>query len=215
LFTGIIEEVGKVRAANHHRLTIAAARVLKDTALGDSIAINGACLTVSGMDAGSFSVDVMPETLQRTNLGRLNTGHAVNLERALLVGGRLGGHLVQGHVDATGSIVSLVDKESAKIATIAAPSGILKYVVEKGFIAVDGASLTVIACTGSSFSVSLVGYTLEHTTLGSKRAGDLVNLEADIIAKYVEKFRQGSGITLEFLAEQGFSTGGSRLAQER
>lgn len=215
MFTGIIEEVGKVRAASPHRLTIAAARVIKDTVLGDSIAINGACLTVSDLDAGSFSTDVMPETLQRTNLGRLRPGHTVNLERALLVGGRLGGHLVQGHVDATGNIVSLVDRESAKIATIAAPSSILKYVVEKGFIAVDGASLTVIACTGSSFSVSLVSYTLEHTTLGSRSAGDLVNLEVDIIAKYVEKFRQGSGITLEFLAEHGFSTTASRLAQER
>lgn len=215
MFTGIIEEVGRVKAAASNRLTIAAVKVLDGTALGDSIAINGACLTVSALGASFFSVDVMPETLQRTGLGQLRTGHDVNLERALLVGGRLGGHLVQGHIDGTGKITSLVPREGAKIATVTAPGNILKYVVEKGFITVDGASLTVTGCGDSSFNVSLVGYTLEHTTLGGKRVGELVNLEVDIIAKYVERFRRESGVTLEFLAEQGFMAGGSHTGQER
>ena len=150
----------------------------------------------------------MPETLQRTNLGLLRPGHAANLERALQVGGRLGGHLVQGHIDGTGKVVSFVSREGARIMTVAAPGNILRYVVEKGFISVDGASLTVTGCSDSWFSVSLVGYTLEQTMLGSRRAGDVVNLEVDIIAKYVERFRQGGGITLEFLAEHGFVAGG-------
>ncbi len=215
MFTGIVEEVGRVKAATENRLTIAAVKVRDGAALGDSVAINGACLTMSTLDAGSFSVNVMPETLQRTNLGRLRPGHEVNLERALMVGGRLGGHLVQGHVDGTGKIVSLVSREGAKIATVAAPTHILKYVVEKGFIAVDGASLTVTGYSDSSFSVSLVEYTLGHTTLGSRRVGDLVNLEVDIIAKYIERSRQGGGVTLAFLAEHGFIAGGSRTGQER
>ena len=208
MFTGIVEEVGRVKTARAKRLTISAVKVLEGAALGDSMAINGACLTLSALDSGSLSVDVMPETLQRTNLGLLRPGHAVNLERALLVGGRLGGHLVQGHIDGTGKIISFVSREGARIVTVAAPNNILRYVVEKGFIAVDGASLTVTGCSDSWFSVSLVGYTLEYTTLGSRSVGDVVNLEVDIIAKYVERFRQGGSLTLEFLAEHGFVAGG-------
>ena len=208
MFTGIVEEVGRVKTATAKRLTISAVKVLEGAALGDSMAINGACLTLSALDSGSLSVDVMPETLQRTNLGLLRPGHAVNLERALLVGGRLGGHLVQGHIDGTGKIVSFVSREGARIVTVAAPNNILRYVVEKGFIAVDGASLTVTGCSDSWFSISLVGYTLEYTTLGSRSVGDVVNLEVDIIAKYVERFRQGGSLTLEFLAEHGFVAGG-------
>ncbi len=215
MFTGIIEEVGQIKAATARRLTISAVKVLEGAALGDSIAINGACLTISTLGTDCFAVDVMPETLQRTNLGQLRPGHTVNLERALLVGGRLGGHLVQGHVDGTGRIAAIVPMEGAKIAKVSSPVHILRYVVEKGFIAVDGASLTVTAHGDSSFSVSLVSYTLEHTTLASKRVGDMVNLEVDIVAKYVERFRQASGVTLDFLAEHGFIAGGSRTGRER
>lgn len=210
MFTGIVEEVGTVRALGPGRLSISASRVLEKTGLGDSIAVNGACLTVSALDSASFSVDVMPETLRRTNLGLLRPGSAVNLERALMVGGRLGGHFVQGHVDATGKVLGLKAEGDAVIARFAAPPEVLRYVVEKGFIAVDGVSLTVVGFDRTSLSVSLVGYTLKQSTLGSRRIGDVVNLEADIIAKYVEKMGEGrGGITLDFLADHGFSVSGS------
>jgi riboflavin synthase len=174
------------------------------------MAVNGACLTVSALDSASFTVDVMPETLRRTNLGLLRPGSSVNLERALMVGGRLGGHFVQGHVDATGKVMALKAEGDALIARFAAPPEVLRYVVEKGFVAVDGVSLTVVSFDGTSLSVSLVGYTLKQTTLGSRRVGDAVNLEADIMAKYVEKTGQGrGGVTLEFLADHGFSVTGS------
>jgi riboflavin synthase len=207
MFTGIIEEVGIVKSVRLGRLTVSATKVLQGMELGDSLAINGACLTISAFDANSFSVDIMPETLRRTNLGLLRPGSGVNLERPLVIGGRLGGHLVQGHVDATGRVLSLVPEAGAVIARYAAPQEVMRYVVEKGFIAVDGASLTVINCDTTSFSVSLVTYTLEHTILGSKRPGDLVNLEVDIMAKYLEKLKERRGsITLDFLVEQGFLT---------
>jgi riboflavin synthase len=205
LFTGIVEEVGPVKSSSSGKLTVSASVVLEGTRLGDSMAVNGTCLTVSAMNSGSFSVDVMPETLKRTNLGQLHPGSRVNLERALMVGGRVGGHLVQGHVDATGKVVSLVPEGSAVIAKFAAPPEVLRYVVEKGFMAVDGVSLTVISYDKGSFSVSLVGYTLNNTVLGSRKVGDQVNLEVDIIAKYVEKLREGrGGVTLDFLSEHGF-----------
>jgi riboflavin synthase len=207
LFTGIVEEVGTVKSVGSGKLTVSASAVLEGTRLGDSVAVNGTCLTVSALDAGSFSVDVMPETLKRTNLGHLHLGSSVNLERALMVGGRVGGHLVQGHVDATGTVASLVSEGKAVIARFAAPPEVLRYVVEKGFIAVDGVSLTVVGYDKSSFSVSLVGYTLKSTVLGSRKVGDQVNLEVDIIAKYVEKLREGrGGVTLDFLSEHGFSS---------
>jgi len=207
LFSGIIEEVGVVKSVRPGRITVSATKVLQGTKLGDSLAINGACLTVSALDANSFSVDVMPETLRRTNLGLLRLGSQVNLERPLVIDGRLGGHLVQGHVDATGRVISLVPEAGAVIARYAALQEIMHYVVGKGFIAVDGVSLTVIGCDTTSFSVSLVTYTLEHTILGSNRPGDLVNLEVDIMAKYLEKLRERRGsITLDFLVEHGFLT---------
>lgn len=210
MFTGIVEEVGITKALGSGSLSISAARILEKTRLGDSIAVNGACLTVSALDVNSFSVDVMPETLKRTNLGLLRPRSSVNLERALMLGGRLGGHFVQGHVDATGKVVGLKAEGAAVIARFTAPSDVLRYVVEKGFIAVDGVSLTVIGYDKTSLSVSLVGYTLKNTILSSRRVGDLVNLEADIISKYVEKTRDSrGGITLEFLAEHGFSATGS------
>ena len=207
MFTGIVEEVGNVKSVGSGQLTVSASAVLEATRLGDSMAVNGACLTVSAKDATSFSVDVMPETLKRTNLGQLRPGSNVNLERALMVGARVGGHLVQGHVDATGRVVSLVLEGGAVIAKLAAPPEVLRYVVEKGFIAADGVSLTVVGYDQSSFSVSLVGYTLNNTVLGSRKVGDQVNLEVDIIAKYVEKLREGrGGVTLDFLSEHGFTS---------
>ncbi|MDM8000812.1 MAG: riboflavin synthase [Dehalococcoidia bacterium] len=207
MFTGIVEEIGTVKSVGSGKLAVSASTVLEGTRPGDSIAVNGACLTVSALAASSFSVDVMPETLKRTNLGQLRPGSKVNLERALLVGGRVGGHLVQGHVDATGRVLSLLPEGGAVIARFAAPPEILRYVVEKGFIAVDGVSLTIIGYDETSFSVSLVGYTLSNTILGSRKVGDQVNLEVDIMAKYVEKLREGrGGVTLEFLSQHGFTS---------
>lgn len=206
MFTGIIEEIGIVKGAGPGRLTIGAKKVMADMKLGDSIAVNGACLTVSALARDDFSVDIMPETVRRTDIGRLHYGDRVNLERAILAVGRFGGHFVQGHVDGIGKVMSLTPEEAAVIAKISAPSDLMRYVVSKGFVAVDGCSLTVVECDAISFSVSLVTYTREHTTLGGKKPGDLVNVEVDIMAKYVEKLSQrtGGGVTLEFLEEHGF-----------
>lgn len=206
MFTGIVEEMGRVVSAKAGELTIAAGEVMAGMKNGDSIAVNGVCLTVTAFDKGSFSVKVMPETLRRSNLGRLLVGERVNLERALPLGGRLGGHLVQGHVDATGKITTIKGEQEALLISFYAPSEILDYLVEKGFIAVDGVSLTIVNKDTSSFSVSVVDYTRKNTTLGSRRVGDVVNLEVDIIAKYVKQFSQagGEGITMEFLEQHGF-----------
>ncbi len=206
MFTGIVEEVGTVMVALPGKLTISATRVIEDTKKGDSIAVNGACLTVTALWGESFSVDVMPETLRRTNLGRLRPGDKVNLERPLALGGRLGGHFVQGHVDGTGRVLSTTRENEALLLNFEAPQEIMRYIVRKGFIAVDGVSLTVIQCDDTFFQVSLVSYTVENTNLGGRKAEDVVNLEVDIIAKYVERLRaeQGSAITEEFLAEHGF-----------
>jgi riboflavin synthase len=206
MFTGIIEEMGRVVSAKAGELAIAAGEVMAGMKSGDSIAVNGVCLTVTAFDKGSFSVKVMPETMRRTNLGRLLVGDRVNLERALPLGGRLGGHLVQGHVDATGKITSVTPEGEAMLVSFYAPSEILDYLVEKGFIAVDGVSLTIVTKDTSSFLVSVVDYTRKNTTLGSRRVGDLVNLEVDIIAKYVKQFSQANnqGVTMEFLEQHGF-----------
>jgi riboflavin synthase len=207
MFTGIVEEIGMVRGISPRSLTIEAKKALEGIKPGDSIAINGACLTVTSVGKEKFSVDVMPETVRRTNLGRLHYGTTVNLERAMLAEGRFGGHFVQGHVDDIGKVLSLQPEEDAIIARISAPAGLMPYMVNKGFVAVDGVSLTVIDCDDLSFSVSLVAYTREHTTLGNRKPGDIVNLEVDIIAKYVERFKQRydrGGLTLDFLEEQGF-----------
>jgi len=205
MFTGIVEEIGSVRAARPGQLTITAQKVLDDTRPGDSIAVNGVCLTVTELAPDYFSVDVMPETLQRTNLGALRSGDGVNLERPLAVGGRFGGHFVQGHVDGMGRVRSVTPQGGALVLKFEAIPEITRYVVEKGFIAVDGVSLTVVQCNSTSFGVSLVRYTLENTTLSVRRPGDTMNLEVDIIAKYVERLREGgTGITKEFLAEHGF-----------
>jgi riboflavin synthase len=207
MFTGIVEEIGIVRGISPERFIVEAKKVPEGTKPGDSIAVNGACLTVTSIGKDNFSVDVMPETVRRTNLGRLHYGKPVNLERAMPAEGRFGGHFVQGHVDDVGKILSLQPEEKAVIARISAPALLMSYVVSKGFIAVDGVSLTVIDCDDFSLSVSLVTYTREHTTLGSTKPGDIVNLEVDIIAKYVERFRQRYNrgvLTLDFLEEHGF-----------
>lgn len=206
MFSGIIEEIGTIKRVGPNQLIVGAKRVREGTKLGDSIAINGACLTVVDLDKDTFAVDVMPETLRRTNLGGLKVGDGVNLERALAVGDRLGGHFVQGHVEGVGHILSLTPEDEALLVRFSAPAELMRYVVEKGFIAVDGISLTIIDCDRTSFSVSLVAYTQRNTTLVSKRPGDPVNIETDIIAKYVERLRQGdsSTIDLDFLAEHGF-----------
>ena len=209
MFTGIVEEIGKVISAATTRLVIAAMQVVDGMNPGDSIAVNGACLTVTDFDRASFSVDVMPETLQRTNLGLLKAGDGVNLERPTALGGKMSGHLVQGHVDNTGRIIALEWEGEALLLQFEAPTEVLRYIVPKGFIAVDGISLTITEKDSSSFRVSVVEYTRQNTTLGSRKKGDVVNLEVDIIAKYVAQFTQPQtgGLTAEFLIEHGFTIG--------
>jgi riboflavin synthase len=209
MFTGIVEEIGIVKETSRDRLAFEAHKVLEGTKVGDSIAVNGVCLTVVSLENHGFSVNVMPETLRCTNLGRLHYSDQVNLERALVLGGRLGGHLVLGHIDDTGEVMDVTSEESARIMRISAPAKLMSYIVDKGFIAVDGVSLTIVDLDDFSFVVSLVAYTMEHTTLGGKRPGDVVNLEVDIIAKYVEnlKERKRQSLDFEFLREYGFVGG--------
>ena len=208
MFTGIVEETGRVKTATAGKLVISTDTVTRGMKPGDSVAVNGVCLTVTGFNADSFSVDVMPETLAVTSLGRLRAGDRLNLERAVALGGQMGGHLVQGHIDGTGTIAAVTPEAEAIIITVKAPAEIIRYTVQKGFIAVDGISLTVIDRDDNSFRVSVVGYTRRQTTLGEKRAGDPVNLETDIIGKYVEQFTgsqtRSTGITAAFLQEHGF-----------
>jgi len=206
VFTGIIEEVGRVASAQPNSLTISASQALCGMEAGGSIAVNGVCLTITSFNTGSLSVDIMPETLMRTNLGLLCVGDEVNLERPLALGGRLGGHLVQGHVDDTGRVTAINREGGAMLIRFEAPPQVMDYMVEKGFIAVDGVSLTVVTKDTSSFQVAIVDYTRRHTTLGNKRVGDLVNLEVDVIAKYVEHLSRPHrpGVTIDFLQEHGF-----------
>ncbi|MBX6384387.1 MAG: riboflavin synthase [Microbispora sp.] len=191
MFTGIVEELGEVVAleprGDSARLTVRGALVTADARHGDSIAVNGVCLTVAGVDGQSFTADVMKETLDRSALGALRPGSRVNLERAVRADQRLGGHIVQGHVDGTGEVLSREPGEHWEVVRISLPASLARYVVEKGSIAVDGVSLTVTGVTADSFAVSLIPTTLELTTLGRKQPGEPVNLEVDVIAKYVEK----------------------------
>ena len=209
MFTGIIEEVGRVASAQSNSLTISASQALCGMEAGGSIAVNGVCLTITGFNTGPLSVDIMPETLMRTNLGLLCVGDEVNLERPLALGGYLGGHLVQGHVDDTGRVTAINREGGAMLIRFEVPPQVMGYMVDKGFIAVDGVSLTVVTKDTSSFQVAIVDYTRRHTTLGSKRVGDLVNLEVDVIAKYVEQLSRPHrpGITVDFLQEHGFLVG--------
>ncbi len=217
MFTGIIEEIGTVRrierGAAGARLTISAKTVLEGTKLGDSIATNGVCLTVVSLTADSFSADVMAESLRRSSLGALQTGSPVNLERAMPLNGRFGGHIVSGHIDGTGTVASQKREDNAVWVTLRAPTSLLRYIVEKGSIAIDGVSLTVAAVDETGFSVSIIPHTGAQTILLDKKPGETVNLECDVIGKYVEKLltpygkdesTPKSNITMEFLARNGF-----------
>ena len=190
MFTGIVEELGEVVQAATARMVIRAKVTLEGTRVGDSIAVNGACLTVVQLRDNTFAVDIAPETLRRTNLGDATPGTRVNLERAMALGERMGGHMVQGHVEATGRVLSAEPEGQAVLMEFQAPPEIMRYVVPKGFIAVDGISLTVVQRRPSSFTVSVIPYTLANTVLASRGVGDLVNLETDIVARYVEQFVQ-------------------------
>lgn len=191
MFTGIVEELGRVTAIEHladsARLGVRGLLVTDDAVHGASISVNGVCLTVVTVDAGEFTVDVMRETLERSSLGSVRPGDPVNLERAMRADGRFGGHVVQGHVDGTATLVERVPGDRWEIVRFTLPEGLARYVVEKGSITVDGVSLTVASVDERSFTVSLIPTTLELTTLGSKGVGDLVNLEVDVIAKYIER----------------------------
>jgi riboflavin synthase len=195
MFTGIVEELGTVARVDAQtdaiRLTVAASTVLGDVHLGDSIAVNGCCLTVAATDGATWTADVMQETLDKTSLGALGPGDHVNLERSVTVDKRLGGHIVQGHVDGVGTILSRTPSEHWEIVEIGLPDGLSRYLVPKGSIAVDGVSLTVVDLTDDSFTVSLIPETLTRTTLGTRAPGELVNLEVDVLAKYVERLLAG------------------------
>ena len=186
MFTGIVEEVGIVAKISDNGMTVQASKVLEDVKLGDSIAVNGTCLTAVSFTKGEFSVDLSPETMRRTSLGKLSEGSLVNLERALLASDRMGGHIVQGHVDGTGRIMSTKTDGDSIIFRVRVPKRLNKYIVEKGFIAVDGISLTVVQRGASSFTLAVIPFTLKNTNLAGLSVGDQVNLEADILAKYIE-----------------------------
>ncbi|MCL6638872.1 MAG: riboflavin synthase [Firmicutes bacterium] len=214
MFTGIVEELGRLksisRGADSARLVIAAQKVLSGTRTGDSIAVNGVCLTVVQPGSGEFAADVMAETLARTNLGELSPGGLVNLERALALGDRLGGHLVSGHIDGVGLIERKEKHDIATLVTIRAPGEVMRYIVKKGSVAVDGTSLTVVDYDRATFQVSLIPHTAAVTVLGFKKVGDRVNLEGDIIGKYIERLISSrekpdkASIDLDFLARHGF-----------
>ena len=215
MFTGIVEELGQVKAlslrGNSGTLTVKAKKVLEGTKIGDSIAVNGVCLTVTNMKNNEFSADVMAETVRRSSLGALRDGSYVNLERAMAADSRFGGHIVSGHIDGTGAITQVRRDDNALWYTVEASPALLRYIVEKGSIAMDGISLTVAAVEADRFSVSVIPHTAAVTALGRKRSGDVVNLETDIIGKYVEKLLRPAepaapraGLSLEFLMENGF-----------
>lgn len=221
MFTGIVEEIGSVRhvisGAVSGEIRIGAKKVLQGTQIGDSIAVNGVCLTVTGMFQDGFAADVMPETLRRTNLGMLGCGEAVNLERAMAAEGCFGGHIVSGHIDGVGELQEKRPEGNAIWVTVKTPKELLRLIVEKGSIAIDGISLTVAGVGEDNFKVSVIPHTGEETILLRKKVGDKVNLENDIVGKYVERLLQfsvpkdstegtkkESGITMEFLAEHGF-----------
>lgn len=211
MFTGLIEELGSVVSLQGKSLKIRCHNVQDGLALGDSIAVNGVCLTIISYSPQSIDAEVMPVTLETTNLGVLRPGASVNLERAMRLGDRLGGHLVSGHVDGTASIVKLQQKEDARLVTMQIPKELLPFVIPKGSIAVDGISLTVAEQAGNQVTVSLVGHTQKHTTLTGKRVGDIVNIECDQIGKYVNQLlgahyanKTESSLNLGFLQKQGF-----------
>lgn len=214
MFTGIVEEVGSVKrvvsGSNSGEIEIAASKVLEGTKIGDSIAVNGVCLTVTKLNNGSFTADVMPETLRRTNLGGLKSGSPVDLERAMAADGRFGGHIVSGHIDGTGTILSMKQEENAVWVRISANEQIIGLIIEKGSITIDGISLTVAKLGDKDFQVSIIPHTGSETILLKKKPGDIVNLENDILGKYVKRLLginqpKESKVTMEFLAEHGFA----------
>lgn len=209
MFTGIIEEIGIVknikRGTKSVSLTIECKKILDDLKLGDSVSTNGVCLTVTSKNSSSFTADVMNETLIKSSLGSLNSNSKVNLERAMPANGRFGGHMVSGHIDGTGNIISIKRDDIAIWYTIKTSDKIMQYIIEKGSIAIDGISLTVAKVTHDSFSVSIIPHTAVETTLSEKKIGSVLNLENDIIGKYIEKFSQCKpSITKEFLYKNGF-----------
>lgn len=211
MFTGIIEEVGKVytikKSVQSAQLTISARLIFEDLKIGDSVATNGVCLTVTSIENEQFTVDVMHETLRRSTLGELRQGSLVNLERAMLLNGRFGGHIVSGHIDGTGKIINIRKDGQAVWYTIQAHQKIMQYIVEKGSITIDGISLTIAQVTKDSFSVSVIPHTIKATCLSHKTIGSWVNLENDLIGKYIEKWTQktsNSNIDEAFLLEHGF-----------
>ena len=222
MFTGIIEEIGEIagvkRGQVSSRLAIRGKKIFSDLKLGDSVAVNGVCLTATSISGDIFEADVMAETLRRTNLGGFSNGTRVNLERAMAAGGRFGGHIVSGHIDGTGRVSSLVREENAVWVRIDAEDKILRYIIEKGSIAIDGISLTVAETGPGYFKVSIIPHTGEETTLLRRRPGDIVNLENDVVGKYVERllnFSAGNGdafgqkakaggIDLNLLSENGY-----------
>jgi riboflavin synthase len=219
MFTGIVEVLGEIRRlalrGNSGQISIRASKVLEGTKIGDSIAVNGICLTVTSLQRDGFTADVMAETVRRSSLGKAGAGDLVNLERAMAADGRFGGHMVSGHIDGTGRIRSMRKEENAVWVTIETTAEILRLIVEKGSICIDGISLTVAAVGAETFQVSVIPHTGEETTLLKRSAGDLVNLENDVIGKYVEKLlwlgspttaseKKDSGLTMDFLREYGF-----------
>jgi riboflavin synthase len=216
IFTGIIEELGVVKSIAINGasgcITIKAEKVLEGTQLGDSIAVNGTCLTVTSINSDGFSADVMAETVKRTSLSQVGKGDLVNLERAMILNGRFGGHIVSGHIDGTGTITKYTKEENAIWVTIKAPDEILDLIVEKGSICIDGISLTVATVSDQDFQVSIIPHTAKETTLIHKKVGSLVNLENDIVGKYIKKLmennqeeqaKKASGLTMEMLEEYG------------
>ena len=216
IFTGIIEELGVVKSiainGTSGCITIKAQKVLEGTKLGDSIAVNGTCLTVTSINSDGFSADVMAETVRRTSLSQVGKGDMVNLERAMVLNGRFGGHIVSGHIDGTGTITKYTKEENAIWVTIKAPEEILDLIVKKGSICIDGISLTVATVSDRDFQVSIIPHTAKETTLIYKKVGSLVNLENDIVGKYIKKLmenkqeeqaKKASGLTMEMLEEYG------------
>lgn len=220
MFTGLVEEIGKIskitKGSNSYQFTIAAQQVLSEMKLGDSVSTNGACLTVVARTNTNFTVDIMAETVKRTNFKLMKVGDTVNLERAMRLSDRLGGHLVSGHIDAIGKIVGIKKEDIANIISIEAPKELLDQMLNKGSIAIDGISLTIIAVDAKSFQVGIIPHTAQETSLLKKTKGDIVNLETDLIGKYVLNFlkpnnkenttqvKASSKVTMDFLAANGF-----------
>ena len=207
MFTGIVEEVGKLKSLDGGRIEISCAKVLSDVKIGDSISTNGICLTVVDFGENFFAADVMPETFRKTSLAELKRGGIVNLERALKLGDRFGGHIVSGHIDGVGKILSIRPEVNALIVDVAAENFLLRQIAPKGSVALDGISLTVVDAGNENFSVSMIPHTREVTNFQAKRVGSPVNIETDVLAKYVDRllnFKTSADVTKDFLAANGF-----------